>query len=569
MKIKFHSLFSLAFVLLISLNYISELLFAKDTYQSKRFDRGVVVSQSKLASEIGAEILRKGGNAIDAAVATGYAIGVVQPNGSGIGGGGFALIYIAKTNEIKAIDFRERAPKAINNFPYEFQNGPKAGGIPGEVLGFEFLRIKYGKLNRKVLIEPSIQLAENGFPINEALANRIKDKQSVLNQFESSKKIFIPSSNYLETGNNLKQIDLAQTLRIIQEGGADEFYKGKLADQIAEGIKANDGIINKSDLANYRIYELKPICGTYRKEYKVCSFPPPSSGGICILEALNILENTNLPALKYNSPERLNYLANSLKASFEDRANKLGDPRFNSLPISQLTSKSYAKKIFDSKVAIKDIKVGTLENNKNLNEKPETTHWTVVDKHGNIATITASLNGALGSGFVIPQTGILLNNTLDDFSLPQAANQYGLIGNKLNEPAPGKTPLSSMSPTIVLEKDNQPILALGSPGGPTIISAVLNVLLGYLDQKFSLEQAVSEGRLHHQWKPDYISAEDTLINTELKQVLQTDYKQKFPEKNKSVWNQFYWAVEAVELNLLKKELIGASDPRQENGLVYE
>ena len=545
------------YLFLFFLLFVTNSAFGKNS-----FPRGLVTSKNPIASQIGAQILGQGGNAIDSAIAVGYALGVVEPQGCGIGGGGFALIYLAKTKELKAIDFRERAPRAINKFEYNFRDGAKSAGVPGTVAGFEYLRFKYGKLSRQASLKPVIQTARQGFPVNQSLYSAIKTRKKVLLGFPSSAQIYLPEGKIPDIGQKIKQTDLANTLQIISAGGKQAFYNGVLAKSI---ISSTQNFISTQDLKNYRVYELKPLCGNYR-ENKICSFPLPSSGGVCLLEALNILENFNMPALAHQDPERLHYLIEALRFSFADRATKLGDSRFNQIPVSALLDKKYAKQIAErikqSPKAIPSEEVFTL----NTDEKPETTHFTVADKEGNIVAITISLNGGLGSGFVVPKTGILLNNTLDDFSLPNAvANQYGLIGNNLNMPQPFKTPLSSMSPTIVFNKENKPILALGSPGGPTIISAVLNTLLAYLDHKMPIEQAVTAPRVHHQWQPDHVYIE----NKEKLEPILKPYNYVFPTPEQAVWKNFYWSVQAIELNYKDNLLNGSSDPRKEQGLVFE
>jgi len=446
-----------------------------------------------------------------------------------------------------------------------------ASGIPGTVRGFEYLRQKYGKLPRAQDMQFAINLAAEGFPINKTLHENIQKRQETLQLYEDSRKVFLPEGKVPPIGYILKQADLANTLKALSIGGAPEFYNGQTALKLTRAIQKSGGIIEPADLKSYSVYLWKPICGSYRKNYKVCSFPPPSSGGVCIIEALNILESFNLQNYNYKDPERLHLLAEALRFAFADRATNLGDPRFNVLPVAELTSPKYAKTIAEriksTQKAIPSEQVQAFS--REAAEKPETTNFTVTDKEGNIVVITVSLNGGLGSGFVAPGTGILMNNTLDDFSLPKAANQYGLVGNDLNSPQPFKTPLSSMSPTIVFNSQNQPILALGSPGGPTIISAVLNTLLAYLDQKMTVSEAVAAGRLHHQWMPDHLYFERSLIDEETQKILAEKYGYIFPSESNSVWAKFYWSVQAVELNWPKRKLTGASDPRVEQGLLYE
>ncbi len=551
--------------------YILFLIFltAFPGYSKALFERGVVVSKNELASSVGANILKSGGNAIDAAVATAYALGVVEPWACGIGGGGFALVYLANKKQLHAIDFRERAPQNFSPNKDDFRDGPKAGGIPGTVAGLEYMRKKYGSQSRKVLMNGAISYAQDGYPVSKTIRRAITNRQTVLSSYSSSSQIFLPENNIPEVEQTLYNPDLADTLKEISENGESTFYRGTLAKKITGVLQASGGSIGLTDLSNYRVYEWKPLCGDYRGKYTVCSFPLPSSGGICILEALNILDNFDLPHLDYKSPERLHYVIEALRFSFADRASKLGDPRFNSIPVAQLTSQNYAnaiaKRIQQSATAIPTDQVFLT-----TKEQPQTTHFTVVDKEGNVVALTFSLNGYFGSGFVIPETGIVLNNTLDDFSLPSAQpNQFGLVGNELNAPAPGKTPLSSMSPTIVFDKKQKPILALGSPGGPTIISAVLNTLLAFLDQHMTVKEAVAAGRVHHQWKPDHVYSEDWLVDEKTKALLSQKYKHVFPTTENSVWKQLFWTVQAVSLNWTEGKLEGASDPRAEQGVVYE
>lgn len=533
----------------------------------QQFPLGVVVSKNEIASKVGADILAKGGNAIDAAIGTGYTLGVVEPQGSGIGGGGFALVYLAKQKKLIAVDFREKAPENINKYPYEFRTGPKAAGVPGIVAGFEHLRTKYGKLNRIDDIEPVIKVARQGFPVNKTLNYALTMQEENLKKFQSSKAIYLPDNKVPQIGDIIKQTDLADSFEKIKKNGKNEFYSGNLAKIITTESQKFGGFLTLNDFKNYKVYELKPLCSTYRGK-KVCSFPPPSSGGVCIIEALNILENFDMPSYKYKSPERLHYAIEAMKFSFADRATKLGDPRFNkNMNINELISKDYAKKIAEkiknSQQAIPSSQVYE------TSEKPQTTHFTVADKNGNIVAMTLSLNGHLGSKFVVPNTGILLNNTLDDFSLSDSKpNQFGLIGNDKNFPAPAKTPLSSMSPTIVFE-NNKPILALGSPGGPTIISAVYNTLLAYIDQKMPINEAVAAGRFHHQWMPDQVCFEKSLIDESTQKTLEQNYKYYFPTPDKAVWPRFYWNIQAIEINQSNQTLKGVSDPRTEQGVIYQ
>jgi gamma-glutamyltranspeptidase / glutathione hydrolase len=542
------------------------------------FRRGVVVAQNKLASDAGAEVLAKGGNAADAAFTTAYTLAVVSPNGSGLGGGGFALVYTKKSNTLTAIDFRERAPAGVNEVDYEFVEGPKAAGIPGTVRGLEYLQAKYGKINFKDLLQKPYEYASEGFLLNSAMSEAINKKREVLKKFTNSREVFLAQEQAVPK-QVLVQKNLANTLKQIQLNGANSFYSGATAKELSQSIAQAGGIITEADLKNYQVHELEPVCGSYRGEYKVCSFPLPSSGGVCLLESLNILENFDLKSKPINSPERIHWVVEALKFSFADRSSKLGDPRFNKIDSASLLSKNRANYI--AEIIKKEAKaipspslIELLEKppavrpKKHVHEREETTHFTVVDKEGNIVVITTSLNGSLGSGFVAGKTGVLMNNTLDDFSIPASSNQYGLVGSDLNAPMPGKTPLSSMTPTIIFDKNNMPILALGSPGGPTIISAVLNVILAYFDGSKDLQEAVSAGRVHHQWMPDKVFAERELLDPNTQSALAHDYGYEFPQAHNSAWKRFYWSVQAAELNWQRRQIIGVSDPRTEEGLSY-
>lgn len=554
----------LALIIAIVLAVVG-VIYANNNKQGN-FNRGVVVSKSPQAAEIGAKILSQGGNAFDAVAATGYALGVAEAEGSGIGGGGFALVYIAKTGEIKAIDFRERAPKSINKVDYELKLGPKAAGVPGTVAGFEYIRENYGTMSVKQVLEPVVKLAQDGFPVSQKLLTALTKEKEKMEQFNPDYAVFYPDGEIPELHQHISRPYMAKTLQILAEKGEQDFYTGGLAALVASEMQERGGLITLDDLKNYKVYEEEPVCGTYRDKNKVCSFPLPSSGGVCVLEALNIIENFDFSGLEYNSPERLHILIETLKYAFKDRATKLGDARYNDIAISELLAKPYAHSIAE-KIKASETATPSAEINTG-NEKPETTHYTIVDKWGNIAAVTVSLNGRLGSKFGIPGTGIIMNNTMDDFSI-EKPNQFLLVGNKLNAPEPGKTPLSSMTPTIVFDKNDKPVLALGSPGGPTIINAVLQVILAFTDYDMPLAEAIKAGRLHHQWQPDLIFAEPSLVDEQTRKVLEDKYSHKFPEHNNYIWSDFYWFAQAVELDNENGRLVGASDPRTEGGVSYE
>ncbi|MDX1918976.1 MAG: gamma-glutamyltransferase [Candidatus Caenarcaniphilales bacterium] len=572
---------SLITLLLFANTQLSNELFARTQTQKAilprpiSYARGVVVSRSQIASEIGARVMQEGGNAFDAAIATGYALSVINPKDSGIGGGGFALVYEAKTKKLSVIDFRETAPVRINQSSYQFLKGPKAAAVPGTVAGYEYIREHFGKLDRNALIEPSIELAEDGFEVTKYYRNAIEDKKAEFSL--TSREVFLPKGKVPQVGDKIRQPALAKTLRLIADRGAQEFYEGTIAKQIAKSMAQQGGLIQLIDLKGYEVEKREALCGTYRELYRICSAPPPSAGGLVLVEALNILENFNLPKYDYNSPQRLHYVIEAMKFAFADRATQVGDPAFNPIMIKPLLTKELGReralRIQKAGKAIPSDQILTTESLEEevSQEKPETTHFTASDREGNVITITVSLNGRFGSGYIEPGTGILLNNTLDDFSRGEGKkNQYGLVAGKLNLPYPRKRPLSSITPTVVFEtEDDQPILALGAPGGPTISNAVLNVLLAFLDHRMTLNDSIEAGRVHHQWMPDYVFGERNLLTPEVKSELRERYGYKTPPEDLELWRRFYWTVEAIAFDPKTGSVEGVSDARAEQGLAYD
>ena len=480
-------------------------LFANDLpiieYQSINHpvidDDGMVVSQRKIASEVGAQILKDGGNAVDAAVATGLALAVVLPRAGNLGGGGFMIVHLKDKNETIAIDYREKAPAGAfrDLFLDEEGNYDKkkaqfsllSAGVPGSVAGFYHALINYGTLSWEEILKPAIKLAEEGFEIPHDLANTL-DK------------------SLYAAGEILIQKDLARTLTLLSELGPDAFYKGEIAALIVKEMEKNGGLITLQDIKNYNIVEREPIVGDY-KDYKIVSMPPSSSGGTHLIQMLNMLEEFPIKEMGFGSAESIHILAEVMKRAYADRSKYLGDTDFYKVP-SSLTSKEYAKSlnafISGDKITPSDeISAG----NPYPYESPDTTHFSVMDSSGNAVSNTYTLNFSYGSGMMIPGTGMLINNEMDDFSSkPGTFNGYGLLGSEANAIEGNKRPLSSMTPTIIF-KDNEPYMVFGSPGGSRIITTVLQVALNVMDHDMNIAQAVHSPRIHHQWLPEVLMIE--------------------------------------------------------------
>ena len=486
---------------------------------------GLAMSSSAYCTKIGKDVLDSGGNAIDSAVAIGYCLAVVHPAAGNIGGGGFALIHLANGENV-ALDFRERAPLKATKNMYLDKNGnpiPNAStigylsaGIPGTVKGMSAMLDKYGTKKLATLIAPAINLAENGFVLTDRQAQTMLEAKDDFAKFKSSRKYFLKNDGSTYKGGELLvQKDLANTLRLIQQEGESAFYKGKIADLIIKDMERNNGIITKQDLENYKVVWRKPLIGTYRG-HTIISMPPPSSGGVHILEILNTLENTDLGKLGFGSSQSIHLIAEAMRQAYADRSVFLGDPDFVDVPVKELTSKAYAKKIFSSidknkatpsKLITPGMGVIKQKNMPNLKEGNHTTHYSVTDKWGNAVAVTYTINASYGSAAAVDGAGFLLNDEMDDFSIkPGTANLYGLVGGDANAIAPNKTPLSSMSPTIIL-KDNKLYMVVGSPGGARIITTVLQVILNVIDYKMDLGRAVESPRFHMQWLPDEIRIE--------------------------------------------------------------
>ncbi|WP_455426566.1 gamma-glutamyltransferase [Dryocola sp. LX212] len=534
-----------------------------DIYHPVRAEHGMVASVDALATQVGVDILKQGGNAVDAAVAVGYALAVTHPQAGNLGGGGFMLLR-TKDGKTTAIDFREMAPEKASRDMFLDEQGnadskksltsPLASGTPGTVAGFSLALEKYGTMPLAKVIQPAYKLARDGYIVNEALADDLKQYGSeVLPGHENSKAIFWKKNgNLLQKGDRLVQANLAKSLELIAENGPDAFYKGPIADQIANEMANSGGLISKADLANYKAVERKPISGEYRG-YEVYSMPPPSSGGIHIVQILNILENFDLAKYGFGSADAMQLIAEAEKYAYADRSEYLGDPDFVKVPWQALTSKAYAKSLAEKIDVNKarpssDIKPGKLA----PYESNQTTHFSVVDKDGNAVAVTYTLNTNFGSGIVAGNTGILMNNQMDDFSAkPGVPNVYGLVGGDANAVGPHKRPLSSMSPTIVV-KEGKTWLVTGSPGGSRIITTVLQMVINSVDFGMNVAEATNAPRFHHQWLPDELRVEKGFSPDTLKLLAEKGQKVVVKE-----------AMGSTQSIMIAPDgkLYGASDPR--------
>ena len=532
----------------------------------------MVASVHELASRAGVEMMQAGGNAVDAAVATGFTLAVVHPQAGNLGGGGFLLLRKA-TGEMRFIDFREKAPAAATQDMYldaqgnVIENasliGYKAIGVPGSVAGLVYAEKKYGKLSLDKVVAPAIRLARAGFPLAWEDAQDLRDED--LAKFPASKRIFQRDGKYYLPGEILKQPELARTLERIAKN-PDDFYHGAMARELAAAVAKGGGLITADDLAQYEVKEREPIRGTYRG-YDIISAPPPSSGGIALVEILNILEGFDLAKLGNRSAQSIHLTVEAFRRALYDRAEFLGDPDFAKIPVPQLIDKRYAEAWRESinpnhASASKDLKRPSVFNElervagsrpATIREPKNTTHYSVVDPEGNAVAVTTTLNDSFGSSVTAEGLGFLLNNEMDDFAVKQGVpNAYGLIQGPANSIGPGKRPLSAMTPTIVL-KDGKLFLVLGSPGGPTIITTVANILMGVVDFGLDIQEAVNAPRFHHQWLPDAIDVEDRLS---------PDTMNLLRSKGHTLKPAHFWGDgECIMVDPKTGERLGASDAR--------
>jgi gamma-glutamyltranspeptidase / glutathione hydrolase len=536
--------------------------------------RAMVASVHKLSSRAGVQMMRAGGNAVDAAVAVGFALAVVHPQAGNLGGGGFMLVRMAD-GKTHFVDYREKAPAAASaNMYLDAQGkviedasivGYRAIGVPGSVAGMVYAEKKYGKLSLKQVMAPAIKLAEEGFPL---AAEDVRDLQEdkPLAQFPESRRIFQRDGNFYKAGEVLKQPDLARTLKRIASN-PDDFYHGAMARELAVAMQKGGGLTTAEDLANYEVKEREAVRGTYR-EYEIISAPPPSSGGITMIEALNILEGYRLDR-GGQSVAAVHLTVEAFRRAFFDRAEFLGDPDFSRIPVAQLIDKRYGVAWRESidpanASASKDLKRPTtfseLEQDAALHAQPvavtepdHTTHYSVVDPEGNAVAVTTTLNDSFGSRVTAEGLGFLLNDEMDDFASKQGVpNMFGLIQGPANAIGPGKRPLSAMAPTIVL-KDSKLFLVLGSPGGPRIITTVANILMGVVDYGMNIQEAVNAPRFHHQWLPDVVSLEQGFSPATVKALEAMGHKVEAGD---------YWSDgECIMIDPKSGERLGASDKR--------
>ncbi len=564
------------FLILCSLCALLASTAAASPLRPTHAPHAIVTSVHELASRAGIEMLRSGGNAVDAAVATGFALAVVHPQAGNLGGGGFLLLRNA-AGETHFIDFREKAPAAAtenmyldaqgNVLPESSKDssvvGYKSVGVPGSVAGLVYAEKKYGKLSLEKVIAPAIKLARDGFPLAYEDTQDLKDEY--LAQFPESKRIFQRDGNYYQAGELFQQPDLAHTLERIAKN-PDDFYHGAMARELAAAIHKGGGLVTAADLAAYEVKEREPIRGSYRG-YEIISAPPPSSGGVALVEILNILEGFDLAKLGNRSGDTIHLEAEAFRRAFYDRTDFLGDPDFSKVPVAQLIDNKYAAAWRDSidpnhASVSKDLKrppiFSELERVAQsralaIREPENTTHYSIVDAEGNAVSVTTTLNDSFGSRVTAEGLGFLLNDEMDDFAAKQGVpNAYGLIQGPANAIGPGKRPLSAMTPTIVL-KDGKLFLVLGSPGGPTIITTVANILIGVVDFSLDIAEAVNAPRFHHQWLPDGILVEDRLSPDTMNVLRSKGHKLKV--------EHFWGDGECIMIDPKTGERLGASDGR--------
>ncbi len=528
-------------------------------------ENGMVAAQERIAAEVGRDILAAGGNAIDAGVAVAFALAVTLPRAGNIGGGGFMLVHDAKTGETHAIDYREMAPAGASRDMFLDAEGNAdselsrfsgaASGVPGTVAGMKLVLDQYGSMPWADVIAPSIRLAEEGITVTPDLADSLEAMKERLTKYPSAAKIFYKEGGELyRPGDTLVQADLAKTLKTIAAEGPDGFYKGPVAEAIAKSVTEAGGKMTAEDMAAYKAVSREPVRGTYRG-YEVVSMPPPSSGGVHLIQILNTLEGYPIGALGQNSSETLHLMAEAMKLAYADRSEYLGDPDFVDVPVEALMSKEYAADMRDKISATfatpsEQIKPADLA----PYESDQTTHYSIIDKDGNAISNTYTINFSYGSGLVAEGTGVLMNNEMDDFSAkPGVPNAYGLVGGDANAVQAGKRPLSSMTPTIV-NKDGQVWLVTGSPGGARIITTVLQVVMNMIDHDMNVAEASAAPRIHHQWLPDQLRIEEG-ISVDTQRALQA-------KGHVLSLEEVMGSTQSVMRDPETGFLLGASDPRR-------
>ena len=538
-------------------------------------ENGMVVTAQHLATHVGVDVLKAGGNAVDAAVAVGYALAVVYPAAGNLGGGGFMTVQLADGRKT-FLDFREKAPLAATANMYLDKDGNVieglsakghlAVGVPGTVSGMELALSKYGTLKRAQVIAPAIKLAENGFTLEQGDIDLLHTATGEFEKDQDLRGIFLHNGQPMQVGQKLVQKDLAKTLKEISAKGSDGFYKGWVAKALVDSSQAGKGIITQADLDKYKTRELAPIECDYRG-YHVVSAPPPSSGGVVICQIMNILEGYPMADLGYHSAQGLHYQIEAMRHAYVDRNSYLGDPDFVKNPIEHLLDKTYAAKLRD---AIDPKKAGDSQAIKpgvSPHEGNNTTHYSIVDKWGNAVSVTYTLNDWFGAGVMASKTGVILNDEMDDFTVKVGVpNMYGLVQGEANAIAPGKAPLSSMSPTIVT-KDGKAVMVVGTPGGSRIITATLLTILNVIDYKMNIQEAVDAPRFHQQWMPDTTNLETFAVSADTQKILESwGHKFAGPQDANHLAAILVGAPSLDGKPVGNNRFYGANDPRRNTGL---
>ena len=538
-------------------------------------EHGMVVSAQHLATQVGVDVLKKGGNAIDAAVAVGYALAVVYPAAGNLGGGGFMTLQLADGRKT-FLDFREKAPLAATANMYLDANGDVikglsthgylAVGVPGSVAGFETARVKYGTMGRAALLAPAISLAEKGYTLHQGDVDMLHTATADFRKDAPSAAIFLNKGEPFATGQKLKQKDLAKTLRQVSRYGTDGFYKGSVGRALVAASTAGKGILTQADLDQYTVRELAPIECDYRG-YRIVSAPPPSSGGAVICEILNIVEGYPMKELGFRSAQAVHYQIEAMRHAYVDRNSYLGDPDFVKNPLDRLLDKGYAasiRAVIDPNKAgvSQDIRPGVAPH-----EGSNTTHYSIIDKEGNAVSVTYTLNDWFGAKVTAANTGVLLNNEMDDFTAKVGVpNMYGLVQGQANSIAPGKRPLSSMSPTIV-SKDGKPVIVVGTPGGSRIITAVTHTIWNMIDYGMNVQEAVDSTRFHQQWLPDVTNMDTFGVSPDTRKILESmGHKLGAPQAPNHLAAIIVGAPALDGKPVGKNRFYGANDPRRNTGL---
>ena len=557
---------------ILVLAFINASLAPAPAREPVRGRHGMVASTNEVASRIGVEIMKRGGNAVDAAIAVAFALQVTHPAAGNLGGGGFMMIRL-KNGRSTAIDYREMAPAAAHRDVYLDKNGNliegeggslvgyRAAGVPGTVRGMELALKKYGsgKLTWSQLIEPARQLAANGFNVTYELARSLHGNREYLSQYPETKRIYLRNGSFYKEGELFRQPELAATFARLQRSGPNEFYEGETARMIAADMKRHNGLMTLEDLRGYVAKERMPVRGNYRG-YEIISMPPPSSGGAALIEMLNILEGYDLSKLNASSSDRYHLMAEAMRRAFADRAEYMGDSDFVKVPVAGMIEKAYAARLrstisTERASSSAEVRAGRPAGY----ESEETTHFTVVDAEGNAVANTYTLNNSYGSAAMAKGTGLLLNDEMDDFAAkPGTPNMYGLIQGERNAVAPKKRPLSAMTPTIVLRKDGSFWFTVGSPGGPTIINAVLCVITNVIDYDMNIQDAIDAPRIHHQWLPDELVGEPSGFSSDTQRALTA--------RGHTLGKLRYLGdAEGIMIEQKTGVRLGATDPRRSDG----